>query len=629
MILGELVWGAPTWRIPALVAVVTAVLVVLWSYGRADSPGWLRVCAGLLKIAGILALGVCLVEPLFSGTRPRPQANLFLLLADNSASLQIRDRGAAKTRADDLKDRLRLSSDWQARLSQEFDVRRYEFDTRLHPVEDFAALTTDGRASSLAGSLRTLAQRFQGRPTAGVLILTDGNATDLNDETVDWSQLPPIYPVVMGQDKPAADISVTRVSVSQTNFEAAPVTVLAEVTCRGSFGQGIVMQLLDELGTEVARHTALRSDENKPLVHRFQIRPEKSGVSFYRVRAFAESEEKLWEQQVVPEQSLEATANNNMRQVTVDRGGGPYRVLYVSGRANWEFKFLRRSLEEDDEIDLVGLVRIAKREAKFKFRGRTGENTNPFYRGFGNTDDEQAEQYDEPVLLRLGTEDKEELRGGFPKAADQLFRYHAVILDDVESAFFTQDQMSLLQQFVSQRGGGLLMLGGQESLDGGAYDHTPIEELLPVYLDRFDAEPARDGYRLHLTRDGWLRPWMRLRSTEQDERKRLESMPDFKTVNRLRTIKPGATVLAHVQSPDGTMHPALVAQTFGQGRSASLLIGDLWRWQAAKRSGRRRLGQVVAPDGPLAGGQRASACGGAGQPDAWRRQSFPAGCRGA
>ena len=43
---------------------------------------------------------------------------------------------------------------------------------------------------------------------------------------------------------------------------------------------------------------------------------------------------------------------------------------------------------------------------------RSGERTNPLFRGFGNQADEQAEQYDQPVLLRLGINDKDELRGG-------------------------------------------------------------------------------------------------------------------------------------------------------------------------------------------------------------------------
>ena len=75
----------------------------------------------------------------------------------------------------------------------------------------------------------------------------------------------------------------------------------------------------------------------------------------------------------------------------------------ISGRPNWEFKFLRRALQEDDEVEVVGLIRIARREPKFDFRSRFGESTNPLFRGFGNQDDETAEQYDQPVLLHRKT----------------------------------------------------------------------------------------------------------------------------------------------------------------------------------------------------------------------------------
>jgi uncharacterized membrane protein len=253
-------------------------------------------------------------------------------------------------------------------------------------------------------------------------------------------------------------------------------------------------------------------------------------------------------------------------------------VLYVSGRPNWEFKYLRRAIEEDKEVEMVGLVRIAKKEPKFAFRENREHRTNPLFQGFDNVDGEETEQYDQPVLLRLATEDAAELRDGFPKAADQLFRYHAVVLDDVEAEFFTPDQMRLLQEFVRRRGGGLLMLGGQESFVKGQFDRTPIGEMLPVYLDRIPQTQFSETFRLTLTREGWLAPWVRVRANEDDERKRLGAMPPFETVNAVRGIKPGAEVLAAVTTTQGEELPALVAQPFGAGRSAAILIGDLWKW---------------------------------------------------
>src|SRR4029079_12424281 len=142
-----------------------------------------------------------------------------------------------------------------------------------------------------------------------------------------------------------------------------------------------------------------------------------------------------------------------------------------------------------------------------------------------------------------------------------------------------QDQLSLLQQFVSRRGGGLLMLGGKESFGEGAYLRTPVGEMLPVYLDRhFSGQTPGESYRLRLTREGWLQPWVRLRANEQDETKRLSGMPPFKSMNRIEAIKPGASVLAEVELEGGATRPALVVQPFGRGRVAALLVADLWRW---------------------------------------------------
>jgi uncharacterized membrane protein len=253
---------------------------------------------------------------------------------------------------------------------------------------------------------------------------------------------------------------------------------------------------------------------------------------------------------------------NNERLVAVDRGQGPYRVLYVSGRPNWEFKFLRRALAGDPEVQLPSLVRIAKREPKFEWRGRVGESSNPLFRGFG--DQATAQRYDQPVLIRLGTKDARELAEGFPKSADTLFgEYRAVVIDDLEAEFFTQEQMNLLERFVAERGGALLMLGGQESFQAGGYEHTPVGRLLPVQLD--------------LSREGWLEPWTRLRAGQDEEERRLAAMPGFYSVNPVLSIKPGASVLATVATA-GATHPALVAQRFGEGRSVALTIGDVWRW---------------------------------------------------
>jgi hypothetical protein len=142
-------------------------------------------------------------------------------------------------------------------------------------------------------------------------------------------------------------------------------------------------------------------------------------------------------------------------------------------------------------------------------------------------------------------------------------------------------QRELIRRYVSERGAGFMMLGGQESFTQGKYENTPIAELLPVYLQRSGSVSPVDNMEFGLTREGWLSQWVRIRKTESNEKDRLEDMPKFRVLNQVDRIKPGASVMASMLDENGRKLPALVVQRYGHGKSAALLVGDMWRWQMA------------------------------------------------
>jgi uncharacterized membrane protein len=583
-----IVFNSRGWLPLILTLIVGIGAALIWAGHRSEITARIRFGCGLLKLAGVLTLAICLLEPLLIGQRARPGANVFAIVADNSQSLQIKDSGQPQSRGEMVREELTKDKNgWLAALAENFQVRRYSFDARLQDIRDFGELNFDGRASALVNSLRTATERWRGQPVAGVLLFTDGNATDDSPDLSGLEGCPPVYPVVIGEDTELRDVSLDKMMVSQTAFEDAPVTVQAEVGAHG-FGGSKVAARLVEVATSapdsetnqtsagnprvVAEQSQSAGANDSSLNFRFQIQPDKPGLHFY------ELDTRVQEELNSPAtQSREATLVNNRRIAVVDRGQEPFRILYVGGRPNWEFKFLNRALEDDPQVKMVSLLRIARREPKFEFKSRDGESSNPLFRGFGDTNSEDIESYDQPVLIRLNTKDEFELRGGFPKTAEELFRYHAVIIGDMESDFFTHDQMVLLQQFVSERGGGLLMLGGAESFREGKYAETVVGSMLPVYLDQTFDTKVSDHWKLTLTREGWLQPWTRLRATEAEEQMRLDSVPPLKVLNSVRGIKPGASVLATVSDGENRF-PALVVQRFGAGRTAAVLIGDMWRW---------------------------------------------------
>lgn len=588
--------GAPRWVVPAAVIALVLLAAVAWNYLRARSHGGLggwRLAAAAMKAVGIAVLAICLIEPLGRGQRPRPQANLLPILVDTSRSMTLRNSGRSENPADRLLKLLDSENSWVQQVEETFDVRRYAFDTRMRGVDSFSQLAFDGEASNLRTALETLAERFRGRPVAGLLLASDGNWTDAT-ASVRWSELGfPVFPVRQQESERLRDLRVADVTVSQTDFETAPVTIDASIDAVDLDDESVVVRLVEADGGKVVdEQTVTTSGESRAAGGdsqgvRFRFRPKSAGVSFYRIECFLNRERQAFEEEA--ESRVEATVENNRRWVAVHQRRGPYRVLYVGGRPNWEYKFLRRAIDEDAEVRMLGLVRIAPKQPKFSFRDSSVGSTNPLFAGLGEDEEEAAEQLDEPVVLRLGVEDQDELIGGFPEDAESLFRYSAVILDDVEADFFTRDQLLLLRRFVSARGGAVLMLGGQEALEHGGYADTPLGELAPVYLPRgrsaaTDVDGPSGPFRMELTREGLLQPFLRLRETEAAEATRLESLPPLSVLNSVERIKPGAVVLALARTESGDPRPALVSQPFGKGKTAALLLGDLWRWSLRREA---------------------------------------------
>ncbi len=566
---GSLSFAAKDWLWPAAAILFLGLIFIYRSYVGTGLAPRFRVLSFLLKALGLALLVSILLEPTWTTTRPREGANLFAVVADNSMGMHLRDSGRKKTRSEILHDLLTSDqSSWQGKLEETFLVRRYLFDSRLESARDFAQLNFQGRGTALGGAMKNLSERFQGQPLAGILLFTDGNATDLESGFTEISGLPPVYPVMIGEDSDLSDIALENVSATQTVFEDAPVTLTGNIKARGFDNQKLTAQVL--LKNKVVAEQSVTVTRDAPQIPlRFELRPQEPGVHFYNLRVAHANDLKN------NTNLTEATLFNNERLVAVDRGRGPYRILYVGGRPNWDYKFLKRAVSEDPEVQLASIIRIARREPKFVFRGRAGESSNPLFRGFNKTN-EETERYDQPVLIRLNTKDENELRSGFPKAPEDLYGFVGIVVDKMEDDFFTPDQLLLLQRYVSERGGGFLMLGGADSLENGKYLRTPVGDMLPVYLDRLPANLAATEYKLDLTREGWLQPWIRLRATEDEERTRLAESPTYQVLNQLREIKPGATVLATATDPLGNRYPAIASQRFGNGRVGVVAIGDLF-----------------------------------------------------
>src|SRR6185436_7751392 len=225
------------------------------------------------------------------------------------------------------------------------------------------------------------------------------------------------------------------------------------------------------------------------------------------------------------------------------------KILYFEGETRFEAKFLRRAVADDKNLQVVTLERTAKNK-----------------------------------YLRLDVDDAEELAGGFPKTREELYKYRGLIIGSVEASFFTGDQLRMMGDFVSQRGGGLLMIGGALAFGEGGYAGTPLAEALPVVVEARakepKAEPQAANLKVELTPFGATHAITQLAATEQKSVERWRALPALSSVNDVQRVKPGgATLLLGRPESGGPARVVLASQRFGRGKALALTVQDSWLWQ--------------------------------------------------
>ncbi len=87
------------------------------------------------------------------------------------------------------------------------------------------------------------------------------------------------------------------------------------------------------------------------------------------------------------------------------------------------------------------------------------------------------------ALTNCGIDVRYSLVGDFPNNLAKLMDTDAVILVNTDSSNFSYQQQEMLCRYVSDLGGGLIMVGGAQSFGAGGWIGSPVAEVLPIDLD--------------------------------------------------------------------------------------------------------------------------------------------------
>lgn len=519
--------------------VCTAVLWLLYKKTTLQISTHLKTSLIALKFIALSILLFTLLEPVIHAFTIIPQKSSLILLVDDSKSMGIKDARGNISREQYIKNLIGGGKEHNLlqKLEKNFKIQMYKFSSVVEYLRGAESLAAKGTNTHLAKSLKFAANNAAHGSVSAVLLFTDGvdngNEDPLESASLLRNKNLPIYVVGVGS-KISQDTELAKVASNHSVIENSVIEISALIKSRKFENKSVKLELRDGKKVVKSKNVDLKGIATRALM---KFSPQKKGFVLYTLS-------------VVP-QEHEIIKENNSKNFIIDNRNKQAQILYIEGGPRAEFKYLRRALDGDEHLEIVSLIRTGREK---------------FY--------------------RQGIKNPTELKYGYPKSKRELFKYDAIIIGSIESEFFNKKELENTLEFVAQRGGGFLMLGGSDSFAEGNYSGTAIEKLLPVDIPSHDGQffnassSFNNKFKIALTHEGLRHPIMQLSSEASENNSIWEKLPELEGYNLLGSAKPGGTVLAvHPLSEIGNPKIILAIQRFGRGRSMVFATSSSWHWQ--------------------------------------------------
>jgi uncharacterized membrane protein len=516
----------PAWLLYGL-PVIALIGIAVLLYLRRGNARWFQLFSiGALQIAMLAVVIWALLQPTLATDRLRAGENSVALVLDASESMAY---GVAQSRFQTSLQS--LSGALEDGDMPDLSIRHYEMGSSASGVDSFTGSAPTAGATSVSDSLKAVLEEARFSPLAAVVMSSDGADTGGGLSADELAEIAaygvPVHTIGVGRAVIPEDVELEEVTVPDRVLPGS--TVPARLTIRHDAPAEVTVKVYD--GDELIElvPVSLAAD---------------AGVTTAWVEvglADAGPHELTFN---VDAGEDESELRNNSRTTLVNVANQQYRVLYFEGEPRWEYKFLRRAVAGDEDLQVATLLRVSP---------------NKFY--------------------RQGIEGPEQLADGFPTTRDELFGYDALIIGSVEAASLSLEQQELIRDFVSVRGGSLMLLAGPNGLGNGGWGQSAIADVLPARLPSTATDTFfRKKATVELTPQGIGSQMLRFASENDANRDAWAELPEIADYQLTGNLKPAAVTLLNASTDIGSV-PLLISQSFGKGQAFILATGGTWRWQ--------------------------------------------------
>lgn len=513
-----------------------------------------------IALAGSVVLGFGLLTLVVSGVAPLVQwrwaSGLILAAAISLVIGGTLVSAAWTTRTDQSLEQLLGLSDSAPIEQSAAESDPAEQNESESEADWDGALVAAGSSSRIGDAVRSVLATHDPATLAGLLLLTDGqsNAGIPLEDAAAFAQREGVslYPVGFGSAKPPVNVRLVDLQVPRRVYPGDRFALSVTLQASGMFGKSVDVEVLEGPDGEaeptdvIDTKKVLMDEDGKLSGVQFDLDPPSIGSRRVKVR--------------LRPPGADQNADDNFQDARYEVVSRKVKVLLVAGGPTREYRFVRNLLFRDRDVSV-------------------------------------------DILLQTGQEgmsqEADEILEDLPVTPEELFEYDGIIAFDPDWMAFEAAQIQLLDRWLSDMSGGLILVAGpvympEWSRLRGDLRASTIKGFYPVTI-------AGRGPLIDTGRQGGSTPWP-LKFTPDGERSEFLTVTDdiatsaavwndfsgvFDFVGA-KEPKPGAKVHAFFSDPttavDGRLPIYLASQFYGSGRTFFQGSGEMWRLRSVSDS---------------------------------------------
>ena len=503
----------PLWLVALALTGAAEFILVLYRYeAGAVTPRRARWIIGM-RLAALAVIAWMLIEPTWVREVPREPRRKVVLLLDESASMELKDPGADKSRLAIGQDALDAAKVVE-KLSGPMDVPVLRA-ARSVRAEGETALQGWNDATDLAAALGSVLDQVPPAELAGVVMVTDGRhnrPARVEDVARRFGILDaPVGIVAVGDPKPPRDAAIVAVRAPDSIHLGDRMRVEVDAKFDGYKGSRakVVLRQGEKLLEE--REIQIPQDQHREEI-RFSRVPDEGGVGEYTVEIAALENETF--------------ANNNRWNFETSITDARTHVLIIENHPRWEFRYLRNLFYGRDKS--VHLQYVLLKPDRIE-----GQTNPPIHAS-------ATRPFGEARATRL------------PQSPEEWRKFDVIILGDLPPEALGELEWLEISRCVRDRGALLVMSAGPQYFPRMIASNTG-RELVPAEMDWGNAgflKAEGEPFRLNLTAEGERHPVTRQSVGETANRAVWQAFPTLQWRHPIRSLKDGAEVLLTAADPE-------------------------------------------------------------------------------